>query len=34
MDKDITILIAEDDRGHFVLTRSYLRKSGIDNEII
>jgi CheY-like chemotaxis protein len=34
MDKNITILIAEDDRGHFVLTRNYLRKSGIDNEII
>ena len=34
MDRNITILIAEDDKGHFVLTRSYLRKSGIDNEII
>ncbi len=34
MDKDITILIAEDDRGHFVLMCNYLRKAGIDNEII
>jgi CheY-like chemotaxis protein len=34
MDRDITILIAEDDRGHFILTQNYLRKSGIDNEII
>ena len=34
MDKDITILIAEDDRGHFVFARNYLRMAGIDNEII
>ena len=34
MDKDITILIAEDDRGHFVFARNYLRIAGIDNEII
>ena len=34
MDKDITILIAEDDRGHFVFARNYLRMVGIDNEII
>ena len=34
MDPNITILIAEDDRGHFVLTRNYLGKAGIDNEII
>ena len=34
MDRNITILIAENDRGHFVLTCNYLRKSGIDNEII
>ncbi len=34
MDKDITILIAEDDKGHFVFARNYLRMAGIDNEII
>ena len=34
MDHDIIILIAEDDRGHFILTRNYLRKAEIDNEII
>ena len=34
MDQNITILIAEDDRGHFLLTRNYLRKSGIDNDIV
>ncbi len=34
MDQDIVILIAEDNRGHFVLARNYLRKAGIDNEII
>ncbi len=34
MDSNIIILIAEDDRGHFVLTRNYLRKAGISNEII
>lgn len=34
MDQDIVILVAEDDRGHFVLTRNYLRKAGIFNEII
>jgi CheY-like chemotaxis protein len=34
MDENIVILLAEDDRGHFVLTRNYLRKAGIDNEII
>ena len=34
MDQNITILIAEDDRGHFVFARNYLRMAGIDNEII
>lgn len=34
MDRNITILIAEDDEGHFLLTRKYLRNAGIDNEII
>lgn len=34
MDQDIIILIAEDDEGHFLLTRKYLRNAGIDNEII
>jgi CheY-like chemotaxis protein len=31
--KDIAILIAEDDRGHYVLTKSCLRNAGIENDI-
>ena len=34
MNENIIILLAEDDRGHFVLTRNYLRKAGIDNDIV
>ena len=34
MNKDIIILIAEDDRGHFILTEHCLRRAGIENEII
>ncbi|HEG44759.1 MAG TPA: response regulator [Phycisphaerales bacterium] len=32
--KDIVILIAEDEKGHFLLTKRYLRKLGIRNKII
>ena len=32
--KDVTILMAEDDTGHFKLARKYLRKQGVKNEII
>ncbi len=32
--KDIVILIAEDEKGHFLLTKRYLRKLGICNKII
>lgn len=31
---DVIILIAEDDKGRYVLTKNYLRKVGIDNEIV
>ncbi len=34
MVKDVTILISEDDRGHFILMKHYLRNAGIDNEIV
>jgi CheY-like chemotaxis protein len=34
MRKEIVIIIAEDDVGHFVLTRKYLKGLGIQNEII
>lgn len=34
MVKDVTILISEDDRGHFILMKHCLRNAGIDNEII
>lgn len=34
MVKDITILISEDDRGHFILMKHCLRNAGIDNEIV
>jgi CheY-like chemotaxis protein len=32
--KDVIILMAEDDTGHFQLTRKYLRRQGVKNEII
>ncbi len=32
--KDIIILIAEDEKGHFLLAKRYLRKLGIRNKII
>ncbi len=34
MVKEITILISEDDRGHFILMKHCLRNAGIDNEIV
>ncbi len=34
MLKDVTILISEDDRGHFILMKHCLRNAGIDNEIV
>ncbi len=34
MVKDVTILISEDDRGHFILMKHCLRNAGIDNEIV
>lgn len=34
MTKELVILIAEDDMGHFVLTKNYLKRMGIRNEII
>ena len=33
MRKDITILISEDDKGHFVLVKQCLRHAGLENEI-
>ncbi len=33
MRKDITILIAEDDKGHFILTKQFLRHAGFENEV-
>ncbi len=33
MRKDITILIAEDDKGHFILAKQFLRHAGFENEI-
>ncbi len=34
MVKGVTILISEDDRGHFILMKHCLRNAGIDNEIV
>ena len=31
--KDIAVLIVEDDRGHYVLTKNCLRNAGIENDI-
>lgn len=33
MRKDIIILIAEDDKGHFILAKQCLRHGGLENEI-
>jgi CheY-like chemotaxis protein len=34
MNKDVVILIAEDDIGHFLLTKRQIRNSGVSSEII
>ena len=34
MRKDIVILVAEDNNGHFALTKRLLRRAGIENEIV
>ena len=34
MKKEIVILNAEDDLGHFIILRNYLVKNGIQNEIV
>jgi len=34
MRKEVTILVAEDDNGHFALTKKVLQRAGIENEII
>ncbi len=34
MTEDIVVLIAEDDEGHFLLTKRCLRDAGLNNEII
>ena len=34
MRKDIIILVAEDDDGHFTLTKKVLRRAGFENKII
>jgi len=34
MTEDIIILMAEDDKGHFILTKNCLRRAGIENEIV
>lgn len=31
---NVTILIAEDERGHYLLTRNCLRQAGVDNEVL
>ncbi len=33
MNKEVLILMAEDDEGHFLLTRKYLKARGVQNEI-
>ena len=34
MRKDVVILVTEDNDGHFALTRKFLRRAGIENEIV
>jgi CheY-like chemotaxis protein len=34
MDNDVVILVADDEKGHYVLTKNSLRRGGIDNDII
>ncbi len=31
---EIVFIIVEDERGHYILTKHYLRKAGIENEIL
>ncbi len=34
MDNDVVILVADDEKGHYVLTKNSLRRGGIANDII
>ncbi len=34
MDNDVVILVADDEKGHYVLTKNGLRRGGIANDII
>ncbi|MCK5000204.1 MAG: response regulator [Anaerohalosphaera sp.] len=34
MDTEIVIVIAEDEQSHFILTRNYLQRCGINNKIV
>ena len=34
MDTELVIIVAEDEHGHCILTRNYLRRSGIKNKIV
>jgi len=33
MDKDVVILVADDEKGHYVLTKRRLRRGGLSNEM-
>lgn len=34
MPDDVTILVAEDNTGHFILTKRYLCEAGVSNKIV
>ena len=34
MNEEVTILIAEDDQGHYILTTRCLKNAGIENEVL
>ena len=34
IQSEVVILVAEDDLGHFLLTKRHIRHAGIDNEIV
>ncbi len=34
MDNDVVILVADDEKGHYVLTKHCLRRGGIANDIV
>lgn len=34
MSRDVVILIAEDNEGHFLLTKNYLQRMGVRNDIV